>query len=488
MQIKVPKDLTGGWSDIQSYFKIRFEMLKLAVIEKGAKLAADLITNSIVVFSLLMAFLAGSVTLAFYLSALLKSYAVGFGCTSVIFTLAALLIGWKKTVIENFIAGLVIRRYFTKHHEAKVEQQKWEEKRSEMEDVHSVTVCHVASDETQAFTGGFRKSESGKKVKLTWKGIWEVLKDSLAGFSDHKVTKMSGSLAYYTVFSMAPLLVVVISLCGIFLGEDAARGQIYGQLSGFIGAETALQLQEIVKKAAIGDKGTIAFIIGAVTLLVGATTVFSDIQDSINTIWGLKPKPKRGWLKMLQNRFLSFSVIISLGFLLLVSLAVTSLLDGFSSRLQARFSEVSVVVFYILNQVLTLAVTSLIFGVIFKVLPDAIIKWRDVIYGALVTALLFMIGKFGISIYIGKSDVGSTYGAGGSLVVLLLWTYYSSLILYFGAEFTKAYAIAYGFEIRPSHYAVTTKEVEVEAGDKTIRENEETMAKISSENKPNGMQ
>ena len=280
---------------------------------------------------------------------------------------------------------------------------------------------------------------SDKKISL--KGIWQILKQSFNGFSDHKVTKLSGSLAYYTVFSMAPMLVVIISLCGLFLGQEAAEGQIYAQLEGFLGKDTAFQLQEIVKKAAIGEKGILPFIIGLVTLLIGATTVFGDIQDSINTIWGLKPKPKRGWLKMLQNRFLSFSVVISLAFLLLVSLGVTTLLDGFSQQLQSRFANISVVVFYFLNQLLTLFVVSLIFAVIFRVLPDAIIKWKDVVLGSVVTALLFMLGKFGISIYIGQSDVGSTYGATGSLVILLLWTYYSSIILYFGAEFTKAYAV-----------------------------------------------
>lgn len=307
--------------------------------------------------------------------------------------------------------------------------------------------------------------------KISFKGIWEVLKNSFTGFSDHKVTKLSGSLAYYTVFSMAPLMVVIISLCGIFLGQEAAQGKVYGQLAGFLGKEAAMSLQEIIQKAAIGNKGTVAFIIGLGTLLVGATTVFADIQDSINMIWGLKPKPKRGWLKMLQNRFLSFSVIISLGFLLLVSLGITAILDEFSSRLQARFSDISVIVFYILNQAVTLIVISLIFGVIFRVLPDAIIKWRDVILGSIVTAVLFMLGKFGISFYIGSSNVGSTYGAAGSLIIVLLWTYYSSIILYFGAEFTKAYAVAYGSEILPSHYAVTTKEVEIETGSNSIQDN-----------------
>ena len=309
------------------------------------------------------------------------------------------------------------------------------------------------------------------KTKITLKGLWSVLKAAFTGFGDHKVTKLSGSLAYYTVFSMAPLLVVVISLCGIFLGREIAEGQVYDQLESFLGRESATSLQTLIKNAYLDGKSTFALIIGIVTLLIGSTTIFGDIQDSINTIWGIKPKPKRGWVKMLQNRFLSFSVIISLGFVLLVSLGVTSLLDAFSGRLQARFADVSYYVFYVVNQAVTLAVISLIFGVIFKVLPDAIIKWKDVIAGAVVTAVLFMVGKFGISLYIGQSDVGGTYGATGSLVVVLLWTYYSSIILYFGAEFTKAYAIAYGSEIYPSHYAVTTKEVEVETGGGSIRDN-----------------
>jgi membrane protein len=307
--------------------------------------------------------------------------------------------------------------------------------------------------------------------KITLKGAWEVLKEAFNGFSDHKVTKLSASLAYYTVFSMGPLLIVIIAICGFFLGREAIEGQIYQQLEGFLGPDTAIQLQDMIKKAAISDKGLVAIVIGGATLLVGATTVFAEIQDSINTIWGLKPKPKKGWLKLIQNRLLSFSVIISLGFLLLVSLGVTAIIDGFSNKFAASFADVSVVLVYIVNQVVTLLVISAIFGVIFKVLPDATIKWRDVVLGSMVTAVLFMIGKFGISFYISSSNVGSTYGAAGSLVILLLWTYYSSIILYFGAEFTKAYAVKYGTEIHPNAYAVTTREVEVETGGDSIQEN-----------------
>lgn len=317
--------------------------------------------------------------------------------------------------------------------------------------------------------------------KISFKGMWEVLKCSFSGFNDDKVTKLSGSLAYYTIFSLAPLLIIIISLCGLFLGREAVEGQIYAQLTSFVGPDTASQLQEIIKNASLAGKSQVAAIIGGVTLLLGATTVFAEIQDSINSIWGLKPKPKKGWLKLIQNRFLSFSVIISLGFLLLVSLGISYLIDLFSDRLNGYFPNVAVIVFYVINLAITFAVTTLIFGVIFKVLPDATIKWKDVVAGAIATALLFMLGKLGISFYISKSDVGSTYGTAGSLVVLLLWIYYSSLILYFGAEFTKAYAVKYGSNIYPNHYAVTTKTVEVETGRNSVQAKEnatiETKAK-----------
>ncbi|MET0634869.1 MAG: YihY/virulence factor BrkB family protein [Chitinophagaceae bacterium] len=310
------------------------------------------------------------------------------------------------------------------------------------------------------------------REKISGRGIWEVLKNSAKGFGEDKLTKLSGSLAYYTVFSMGPLMIVIIFLGSIFLGQEAAQGKVFYQLQGLLGTETAIQIQEIIKNASLKGKTNSAAIIGVVTLLIGATTVFAEIQDSINSIWGIKAKPKKGWLKFLQNRFLSFSVIISLGFILLVSLALTSIIDLFSQRLQAAYPDVAVTIFYVINQLVTLSVISLIFAVVFKVLPDAKIKWRDVISGALVTGLLFMIGKFLISFYINKMEVGSTYGAAGSLVVLLLWTYYSSLILYFGAEFTKAYAVKYGSAIHPNDYAVTTRQVEEEMGKKTVQQKE----------------
>jgi membrane protein len=313
--------------------------------------------------------------------------------------------------------------------------------------------------------------------KITFKGIWEVLKNSFKGFSEDNVTKLSASLAYYTVFSLGPLLIVIIFLCSIFFKKDAVEGTIYGQMEKFVGGDTAAQLQEIIKNAAVSGDNTLAAVIGVITLLIGATTVFADIQESINSIWSLKVKAKTGWFKLVKNRLLSFGFIGSLGFLLLVSLGVTALIEGLNNRLKAYFPDVTVVIFYIINLLITFGVVTALFAVIFKVLPDAKIKWKDVMAGSIVTAILFMLGKFAISFYISKSNVGSTYGTAGSLVILLIWVYYSSIILYFGAEFTKAWAVKYGGKIYPNEYTVIAKTVEVEEGKKSVQENEEEKGK-----------
>lgn len=308
-------------------------------------------------------------------------------------------------------------------------------------------------------------------MKITFKGIWEVLKNSFKGFSEHKILKLSAALAYYTVFSIGPLLIVIVFLCSFFFGREAIEGTIYGQIESFVGHDAAMQLQEVIKNAAIGGKGKAAAIIGIITLLIGATSMFGEMQDSINTIWNLKIKPKKSaWLILIKNRLLSFGVIGSLGFLLLVSLSISGLIEALSNRLKNHFPAITVVVLYVINLVISFGVISALFAVIFRVLPDARIKWKDVMAGAIATAVLFMLGKLAISFYISKSSVGSTYGAAGSLVVLLVWIYYSSVILYFGAEFTKAYAIKYGSDIKPNEYTVVAKTIKVEQGKQSLQE------------------
>ena len=321
------------------------------------------------------------------------------------------------------------------------------------------------------------------RKKMTWKGVWHLLKTAFTGFMDDKVPKLSGALAYFTVFSIGPMLIVIIFFADLFYGREAVEGTVFSQINGFVGASAAAQIQDIISNASLSGKGPITGIVGAVTLLIGATTVFSEIQDTINTIWGLKAKPKKGWLKMLLNRLLSFSIVVSLGFLLLVSLVVTGLVEALSNRLVNVFPDIAVLVIYIINLLITFAVVTLLFAIIFKVLPDAEIKWRDVFTGAMVTAVLFMIGKFGITFYIGTSNVGTTYGTAGSLVIILLWVYYSSIILYFGAEFTKAYATKFGGRIHPNHYAVWIKQVEVEDGNGSLQNQEQ---KKKDENEATG--
>jgi membrane protein len=299
-----------------------------------------------------------------------------------------------------------------------------------------------------------------KKIKL--KNIWTILRQAFTGFSNDRVLKMSGSLAYSTIFSIAPLIILIISVADIFYGRNAVEGTIYGQIRDFVGNDAAVQIQNMIRNASLSGRSHAAIILGGITLLLGATSVFAEIQDSINIIWGLKPKPKKGWVKMLLNRLWSFSVIGSFGFILLVSLVVNTVIEALMNQLQRLFAGATVVLVYIVNQFVILGITTLLFGVIFKVLPDARIKWRDVLAGAFATAILFMAGKFVITFYINYSSVSSAYGAAGSLVVILLWVYYSSAILFFGAEFTKAYAAKHGSRIYPNHYAVWVKLVEEE--------------------------
>jgi len=271
---------------------------------------------------------------------------------------------------------------------------------------------------------------------------------------------------------MGPLLIVIIFLSGIFFGQEAIEGRIYYQMRQLVGEDAAAQLQTIIKNASISGKGTLAAIIGVIVLLFGSTAVFAEIQDSINGIWGLKAKPKKGWWKIIRNRFLSFSVVVSLGFLLLVSLAVTTIVEGLSDSLKARFPGISVIIFYILNLLFSFMVTAILFALIFKILPDAKTKWKDVTPGAIASAVLFMIGKFAISFYIGKANIGSTYGAAGSLVILLLWVYYSAIILYLGGEFAKAWTLDSGSSIRPNDYAVALRQVEIDKAGSASTEND----------------
>lgn len=283
---------------------------------------------------------------------------------------------------------------------------------------------------------------------------FNLLKDAGSEFSYDNATKLSASLAYYTIFSIAPLLLVVVTLTGFFFKPSDVNAHVADQIRGLVGKQGTdallAMLDNIQKQHNTGLFG----IIGAIVLVFGATGVFTEIQSSINYIWSIRAKPKRGWLKFITNRLLSFSLIVGIGFLLIVSLLINVVMDLLTDRLQHVFGSADIILFKGLNILILFVITTFLFGVVYKVLPDARIKWRDALTGASFTGVLFIIGKFLIGLYLGNSSVSNTFGAAASPIILLSWVYYTALILYFGAEFTKVYALKVGKGITINDTAV----------------------------------
>ena len=283
---------------------------------------------------------------------------------------------------------------------------------------------------------------------------WKAMKKAAVDFNDDNAFKLAASLSYSMIFSIAPFLIVAISLAGIIWGQQAAEGRIYEQIKDLVGASPAQQIQDIIGNIQRSHHTVAGAIIGGAILMIGATGVFTEIQGSINYMWCILAKPKKGWLKFLTNRLISFSLIVVFGFISMVSLVVSSLMDLLGDYLKAYFTHYTVYFFYSVNLVLTLAVIILLFMIIFRILPDAIISWKDAFTGAFFTGLLFILGKLLISLYLSHSSIGALYGAAASIMLILIWVYYSSMILFYGAEFTKAYADLTGRHIRPNSTAV----------------------------------
>jgi membrane protein len=281
------------------------------------------------------------------------------------------------------------------------------------------------------------------------KTIWELLKETFSDWSEDKASRLAAALAYYTIFSIAPLIIIVIAVAGLVFGREAVQGQIEGQLQGLVGKDGAGLIQEMVQGASNEATSIIATIIGVATLLFGATGVFGQLQDALNTIWEVEPKPGRGIMGIIKDRFISFSMILGIGFLLLVSLVLSAGLAALNEFMSGVFDNMAYIG-EVINFVISFGVITLLFAMIYKILPDVEIAWSDVWTGAAVTALLFTIGKFLIGLYLGHSAVASSFGAAGALVVILLWLYYSAQILFMGAEFTQVYAKRFGSQIKPA--------------------------------------
>lgn len=287
--------------------------------------------------------------------------------------------------------------------------------------------------------------------------VWDLTKATFNDWIDDNVPRLGAALAYYTLFSLAPMLVVAIGVAGLVFGEEAARGEIFTQLQGLIGPEGAKLVESLLQSVSKPSHGILATVLGLFTFLLGATTAFVELQSSLNTVWEVQPKPGQGVKGLLRDRVLSFGMLLGIGFLLLVSLAMSAGLAAFSTFMGDRVPG-----FYyfaqILNLILSLSVQTVLFAMMYKFLPDVKLAWRDVWVGAFATSVLFTLGKFLLGFYIGSSSVTSGYGAAGSVAVLLLWVYYSTQILLLGAEFTQVYSDRYGSHIEPTEKAMFTPE------------------------------
>jgi membrane protein len=306
-------------------------------------------------------------------------------------------------------------------------------------------------------------------MKKKIKNIYTYLKQVFTEFAEDNILKYSASLAYYTVFSLAPVLIVIISICGVLFGKEAIQGHIYGQIKGLVGNDAAVQIQETIKNIHLTGHNIFATIISIIVLLIGATGIFGEVQDSLNKIWGLRIKTKKTWWKLIINRLLSFSLILCIGFVMMVSLLLNALVSAFGTFLARYFSEFSVILVQLTDNVLTFIVTTFLFSLMFKVLPDAKIKWKDVLIGGLITSVFFTLGKLTIGYYLGSSNIASVYGAAGSIMIIMVWVYYSSIILYLGAEFTKVYAKLHGGKIYPNEYAIWIKTEETQVANPVLK-------------------
>lgn len=278
-------------------------------------------------------------------------------------------------------------------------------------------------------------------MKVNLKGIFKVFKTAFKEWNNKDPFRESAVIAYYSVFSLPGLMVVILTLAGYFFGRDAVNNHLASQITSTLGADTSVQIQEMVVKASETKNSIWAAIIGVITIIIGATGVFVQFQKSLNIIWEVKAdETKSGILSIVKVRLFSFGLIISIAFILIVSLVVSASLTAFGGWLSANFSESLVVILQVVNFLLSLFILAFLFALMFKIFPDAKIKWKHVWIGAVVTALLFNLGKFGLSLYFGKANPGTGYGAAGSIILILLWVSYSSMIVLYGAEFTKVYA------------------------------------------------
>lgn len=301
-----------------------------------------------------------------------------------------------------------------------------------------------------------KQTKNGNKLLTLLKDFWALLKDTYTQWNEREPFANSVVIAYYTIFSLPGLMVIIINVAGYFYDKGEITSSITGQIQSMIGGDTARDVEAIIGKASETKGNTLATILGIATLIFGATGVFYQVQQILNKMWEVKPQPRQMFLKIVRDRAFSFGLILAVGFLLLVSLILSAGLSAFSHWVAIHLSDSLNVLFKLADIAISLTVITVLFAAIYKFLPDAQIRWKDVWPGAILTAVLFTLAKFLLGLYFGKSDPGSTYGAAGSIILIMLWVSYAGLILLFGAEFTQVYAKRYGKAIKPTEGAIST--------------------------------
>jgi membrane protein len=305
------------------------------------------------------------------------------------------------------------------------------------------------------------------KFKIPQNRVTEFIHETAHGFSADKVLKLAAALAYSTLFALPALLIIILWICSVFYSPSRIETNLMLQMNALVGTDAANQIREILINSKFDYTSLWTKVLGVVVLALSATGVFGEIQDSINTIWGLHTKPKAGILKIFINRLLSFSIIISLGFILVVSLVANALIATLSESVHVHFPWIPIQLYYVVNQLLMAVVLVLLFGTIFKVLPDAKLHWKDTFFGAVITTALFMAGKYLIEYILSHSVTISMYGSAGAVIVILLWVYYSSIILYLGAEMTQVWIKMKGRKIQPNKYSVWVEKRNIQVASNT---------------------
>jgi len=293
-------------------------------------------------------------------------------------------------------------------------------------------------------------------MKKTIKAFFKIAGSAAGRWWEKDPFMQSAVIAYYAIFSMPGLLVIVISVGSLFFKRDVITGQLYTQISSIMGVETARQVQDMIITISQTNKSVLATIIGLIAVLLGATGVFVELQKALNVIWEVKAKPRRAVFTVIRTRLFSFGMILSVGFLLLISLTITTIIAVMGDWVMNHWPNIVLIIFYVLNFIISFVVVMFLFALLFKILPDIKIQWKYLWWGSILTSFLFILGKTAIGFYLSKTNPGSAYGAAGSIVLILLWVSYSSMILFYGAEFTRAYADYFNGKVSPTEVAVKT--------------------------------